>query len=55
MEVERVTGIAQPTCWCAQANFSQELLGQLPAEALGQACICATCAQALSSPGATNP
>jgi hypothetical protein len=48
MEGERVTGIAQPPCWCTQANFSQELLEQLPADARGQACICAACAQSLS-------
>jgi hypothetical protein len=43
MEVERVTGVAQPPCWCTQASFSQELLARLPAEALGQACICPAC------------
>ena len=45
MEVERATGIQQPPCWCTQANFSEELLEQLPAEALGQACICPACAR----------
>jgi hypothetical protein len=48
MEVERVTGIAQPPCWCTQATFSQDLLEQLPAEALGQACICPACASRAS-------
>jgi hypothetical protein len=49
MEVERATGVVQPPCWCTQANFSHELLEQLPGEARGQACICARCAQTLSS------
>ena len=48
MEVERATGIEQPPCWCTQANFSKELLERLPAEARGQACICAACAQGLN-------
>jgi hypothetical protein len=50
MEVERAAGVAQPPCWCTQADFSQDLLEQLPAEALGRACICAACAQGLSLP-----
>jgi hypothetical protein len=45
MEVERATGVQQPPCWCTQANFSEELLAQLPAEALGEACICPACAR----------
>ncbi|HWP10817.1 MAG TPA: cysteine-rich CWC family protein [Ramlibacter sp.] len=44
MEVERVTGAQQPPCWCTQADFTGELLAQLPAEVRGQACICPACA-----------
>ena len=46
METERVTGIKQPPCWCAQAQFSAELLNKIPEAARGIACLCATCVQA---------
>jgi hypothetical protein len=45
MEVERATGVEQPACWCTQVSFTRELLEQLPAESLGQSCICPLCAQ----------
>jgi hypothetical protein len=44
MEVARRTGEPQPPCWCTQAQFSPELLQQLPAPARGVACICRACA-----------
>ena len=44
MEIERETGQPQPPCWCTQVDFSGDLLEQVPAEARGQACICAACA-----------
>ena len=44
MELERVSGVKQPPCWCTQASFSAELLARLPEAARQQACICATCA-----------
>jgi hypothetical protein len=48
MEIARDTGQAQPPCWCVDASFGPELLDRIPAEARGQACICAACvAQAL--------
>lgn len=48
MEIERATGEAQPPCWCMAADFSfdEALLARIPAEARGQACICARCATA---------
>jgi hypothetical protein len=49
MEVERQTGVKQPPCWCTGLDFSAELLGQLPPEARGKACICAACAKAGST------
>ena len=46
MEVERATGVKQPACWCTTVDFSSDLLDRLPAQARGQACICAACAAA---------
>ena len=46
MEVERATGVKQPACWCTKVAFSSDLLDRLPAQARGQACICAACAAA---------
>ncbi|EWS58589.1 hypothetical protein Y695_04686 [Hydrogenophaga sp. T4] len=43
MEVEKATGEPQPPCWCVTATFTPDLLARLPAEAQGQACICARC------------
>jgi hypothetical protein len=45
-EVERVTGVKQPPCWCNQVAFEAELLSRVPQEARRKACICAACAQA---------
>ncbi len=45
MEVERETGLAQPPCWCMQADFTEELLSRVPAAARRTACICAACAR----------
>jgi hypothetical protein len=44
MEIERESGIAQPPCWCMSARFTEALLASVPADARGQACICASCA-----------
>jgi len=44
MEVERASGVKQPPCWCTQVDFNRELLGNIPAEARGLACICRACA-----------
>jgi hypothetical protein len=46
MEVERATGIAQPPCWCAQTQFSADLLNKIPEAARGVACLCAACVKA---------
>ena len=44
IEIERETGEAQPPCWCMSAGgFSSSLLNSIPADARGQACICARC------------
>lgn len=43
MELEKATGKAQAPCWCVSARFPPDLLARLPAEAKGQACICAKC------------
>jgi len=45
MEVQLATGIAQPPCWCTQAQFSQDLLNKVPEAARGKACVCAACAK----------
>jgi hypothetical protein len=50
MELERETGQKQGPCWCVGASFSAELLQSVPAEAAGQACICARCAAASAKP-----
>ena len=44
MEVARETGVEQPPCWCTQADFSTELLAEVPPESQSLACICAACA-----------
>ncbi|MBA3057194.1 MAG: cysteine-rich CWC family protein [Gammaproteobacteria bacterium] len=46
---ERMTGIAQPPCWCSQVTFGAQLLARVPEHARHQACICADCAQAGAS------
>lgn len=46
MEIERETGTVQPPCWCMDATFTPELFQRIPAEARGQACICAACVAA---------
>jgi hypothetical protein len=46
MEIERETGTKQAACWCAQVDFSADLLARVPADARNQACICAACASA---------
>jgi len=47
MEMERSTGMKQPACWCTSPTFSSAftpaLLDQVPLQAKGRACICATC------------
>ena len=45
-QLERVTGIKQPACWCNQAAFGTGLLARVPEHARRLACICAACAQA---------
>jgi hypothetical protein len=44
MEVARETGQTQPPCWCMEADFSADLLAQVPADKRRLACICARCA-----------
>ena len=46
MEVERVTGVKQPPCWCSQVAFDATQLSRIPEAARGQACLCSDCAQA---------
>ncbi|MDB5750932.1 MAG: cysteine-rich family protein [Ramlibacter sp.] len=46
MELERETGVKQPACWCADVDFSAQLLARVPAATRRQACICAACARA---------
>jgi len=45
MEVERLTGQKQPPCWCAQVDFSADLLARVAPEAQRLACICPACAK----------
>ncbi|MDT7519221.1 cysteine-rich CWC family protein [Rhodoferax sp. TBRC 17660] len=44
MELAKSTGQAQGPCWCTQVSFSAELLGRIPPQAQGLACVCADCA-----------
>lgn len=44
MELEKATGQPQGPCWCTQVDFSAALLSRIPAQARGQACVCAACA-----------
>jgi len=46
MEIAKLTGQAQETCWCVSATFTPELLASLPQAARDRACICLTCAAA---------
>ena len=45
MELERLTGLKQPPCWCTSVDFGAELLTSVPQEAKGRACICAECSR----------
>lgn len=44
MEIARLTGQAQETCWCVSATFTPELLATLPQAAQNRVCICEKCA-----------
>ncbi|MGH8335467.1 MAG: cysteine-rich CWC family protein [Gammaproteobacteria bacterium] len=46
MEIQRVTGVTQPPCWCTQVTFPPSLLERVPTPAWGHACICQACARA---------
>lgn len=39
------TGSFASPCWCRDVEFSAELLARVPAQRLGLACICRSCAQ----------
>ncbi|MEJ7931585.1 cysteine-rich CWC family protein [Ramlibacter sp. AN1015] len=45
MERERLTGEAQPPCWCTGVTFGAALLERVPEPARLRACICPTCAR----------
>jgi hypothetical protein len=45
MEAARASGQPPAGCWCSQVDFSTELLGRVPAQAQGVACICEACAR----------
>ena len=45
MGIERITGEAQPPCWCTQVDFTADLLARVPPERRRLACICAACAK----------
>jgi len=45
MEIQRVTGIAQPPCWCTRVPFPASVLERVPASAQGRTCICQACAR----------
>jgi hypothetical protein len=44
MELEKETGVKQGPCWCTQVDFNRAVLGAIPREARGKACICQACA-----------
>lgn len=43
MELERISGVAQPTCWCTRVRFAPELLSRIPPAKRAFACICPSC------------
>jgi hypothetical protein len=45
MELERETGLQQGPCWCAQVDFSADLLARVPSESRNLSCICPECAR----------
>jgi hypothetical protein len=51
-ELEKLTGEAQPPCWCMTSKIPAEVLTRVPAEARGLACVCQRCAQAETPPAA---
>ena len=51
-EVKRITGVAQPPCWCVNVTFSPEVLRKVPAAALNKACICHACSTGAATTGA---
>ncbi len=55
MELERVSGVPQPPCWCTRVGFDAALLARLPEPARGQACICAACAGSPDGDQAETP
>ncbi|MDE2416811.1 MAG: cysteine-rich CWC family protein [Burkholderiales bacterium] len=55
MELERATGVKQTACWCTQVTMGAELLSGIPADAVGKACICPSCARAVTAVCATLP
>lgn len=44
MEVARTTGKKAERCWCFDADFSAEVMAQIPDDAKNKACVCAQCA-----------
>ncbi|MBM3386637.1 MAG: cysteine-rich CWC family protein [Betaproteobacteria bacterium] len=44
----------QTPCWCTRAQFSAQLLQQVPEAARGQACICPDCVSASQIPSQTG-
>jgi hypothetical protein len=55
METEKATGEKQPPCWCTRVDFSADLLGRLPEEARGKACICGACARRANMDCGSSP
>ena len=45
MEQPGAVGMQEP-CWCTRAQFSVQLLQQVPEPLKGKACICQACVQA---------
>ncbi|APW40111.1 hypothetical protein RD110_25295 [Rhodoferax koreense] len=45
-ETGRLTGQAQPPCWCMATPIPADVLARIPAPARGLACVCRRCAQA---------
>lgn len=43
VELARITGEAQPRCWCMDAHFTPSLRATIPEAARGKACLCAQC------------
>ncbi|MEO8248212.1 MAG: cysteine-rich CWC family protein [Burkholderiales bacterium] len=46
LELERVTGLPQPPCWCTGVTIDAAVLDRIPRSLARISCVCPTCATA---------